>query len=314
MKKQTGQDERGFTMIELLMVAGMLGIVMAAMYSLYISHQQNAYTSDETVEVQQNLRIAVDSISRDLRIAGFLLQTNATGTSPISAGTTSSVISISSGCPSGIITRITPTPSPKTGTASPNTFIVDNDGSVSAFSSNDYVRIIRPVDKTQPGGTDRIYQVAGTPGVNSIMLNTVSGFTDPTNVSFNTGDVICKLTSIATPATATPLPPITIQYYLGNTGTCPTGQLCLMRVDQAGTTNSTTNVIAQNMANNGLQFQYLLDQYPLPNETSAPTVTTLSSIRAVRVTVTGQTAVTVALSNKVPKIRQMETLIKIRNR
>ena len=61
------------------------------------------------------------------------------------------------------------------------------------------------------------------------------------------------------------------------------------------------------MAN--LQFQYLLDGYPLPNETSAPTTTTLGTIRAVRVTVTGQTAATVALSDNKPKTRQMETLI-----
>ena len=229
MKKQTGQDERGFTLVELLIVTVMLGMVMTALYSVYTSHQRTAYTSDETVEVQQNLRIAMDSISRDIRTAGLLLQTGVTGTSPISAGTTASTIFISSGCPSGIITRITPTPSPQTGIASPNTFTVDNDGSVSAFSSNDYVRIIRPVDKTQPGGTDRKYQVSGTPGANSITLKTVTGFTDPIGVNFNTGDVICKLTSSSTPA-----PPITIQYYLGNTGTCPVGQQCLIKVDETG--------------------------------------------------------------------------------
>lgn len=278
---------------------------MTAMYSLYISHQRSAYTSDETVEVQQNLRIAMDSISRDLRNAGFLLQTNSTGTTPISAGTGTATIFISSGCPSGIITRITPSPSPQSGTASPNMFTVDTDGSVSAFSNQDYLRIIRPLDKTQPGGTDRIYQVAGTPGVSSITLNTAAGFPDPIGVNFITGDVICKISSAAAPA-----PPNIIQYSLGNTGTCPTGQLCLMRADE----NGTNNVVAQNMANNGLQFQYLLDQYPLPNETMTPTITELKVIRAVRVTVTGQTAATVALSGNVPKTRQMETLIQIRNR
>jgi prepilin-type N-terminal cleavage/methylation domain-containing protein len=302
MKKQTDRNEHGFTLVELLIVAAMLGMVMTALYSVYVSHQRSAYTSDETVEVQQNLRIAMDSISRDLRTAGLLLKTGVTGTTPISAGTTGSTLFISSGCPSGIITRITPSPSPKTGTASPNTFTVDNDGSVSAFSNNDYVRILRPVDKTQPGGTDRKYQVAGTPGVNSITLNTVTGFPDPTGVNFNTGDVICKIISSA------PTPPNTIQYYLGNTGTCPAGQQCLIRVDETGS----RNVIAQNMAN--LQFQYLLDGYPLPNETSAPTTTTLGTIRAVRVTATGQTATTVALSGNQPKTRQMETLIQLRNR
>ncbi len=276
---------------------------MTALYSVYTSHQRTAYTSDETVEVQQNLRIAMDSISRDIRTAGLLLQTGVTGTSPISAGTTASKIFISSGCPSGIITRITPSPSPQTGAASPNTFTVDNDGSVSAFSGNDYVRIIRPVDKTQPGGTNRIYQVSGTPGVNSITLNTATGYTDPAGVYFYTGDVICRLTSSSTPA-----PPNTIQYYLGNGGTCPAGQQCLVKVDETGQ----NNVIAQNMAD--LQFQYLLDGYPLPNETNAPTTTNLTKIRAVRVTVTGQTAATVALSDNKPKTRQMETLLQLRNR
>jgi prepilin-type N-terminal cleavage/methylation domain-containing protein len=300
MKRQIAHDERGFTLIELLMVAAMLGIVMAAMYSLYLSHQRSAYTSDETVEVQQNLRISMDSISRDLRIAGFLLPGSST---PVSAGTTSATLYLSMGCPSGIITRITPTPSPQDGGASPNTFTVDNDGSASAFSNQDYVRIIRPVDKSEPGGTDRIYQVSGTPGA-SITLATVSGFSDPIGVKFNSGDVICKLTSSTTPA-----PPNTIQYYLGNSGTCPLGQLCLIKVDETGT----TNVVAQNMANNGLQFQYLLDGL-FPNETNAPAATDLKSIRAVRITITGQTAQTVALSNNVPKQRQMESIIQIRNR
>ncbi len=299
MKQQTGQGEHGFSLIELLMVVAMLGIVMGAMYSIYTSHQRNAYTSDETVEVQQNLRIAMDSISRDIRIAGFLLPT---GNTPISSGTTSSTIFISSGCPSGIITRITPSPSPQTGLASSNTFTVDNDGSASAFSNGDYVRIIHPVDKTEPGGTDRIYQVSGNP-VNSITLNMVVGLSTA-GVLFNTGDVICKVSSAATPA-----PPITIEYFLGNGGACPTGQMCLLKTDETG-----TNVIAQNIANNGLQFQYLLDKYPLPNETNTPAATDLSSIRAVRVTITGQTAKTVALSGNVPKQRQMETLIQIRNR
>ena len=301
MEKQTGQGEHGFSLIELLMVVAMLGIVLAAMYSLYISHQRTAYTSDETAEVQQNLLIAMNSISKDIRTAGFLLPA---GNTPISAGTTSSTIYISSGCPSGVITRITPSPSPQIGAVSPNTFTVDNDGSVSAFSDGDYVRIIHSVDKTEPGGTDRIYQVSGNP-VNSITLNTVAPFSEPVGVLFNTGDVICKLSFAATPA-----PPNTIEYYLGNGGTCPTGQMCLMRTDETGT----TNVIAQNIANNGLQFQYLLDKYPLPDETNTPATTDLSAIRAVRITITGQTAATVALSGNVPKQRQMETLIQIRNR
>jgi type IV pilus assembly protein PilW len=304
MKKWTGNSERGFTMIELLVVAAIFGIVLTSLYSLFIVHQRAAYTSDETVEVQQNIRIAIDSITRDIRTAGLLLPP---GNTPISQGT-AGTINISSGCPQSVITRITPAAGTQLGTASPNTFTVDNDGSVSAFNNLDYVRIIRPTNKAEPGGTDIVYQVSGTPAGNSITLKTVTGYPNPTGITFDTGDVICKQNPNYT---LTPVPPnpSTIQYYIGNAAPCPTGQQCLVRVDETGS----INVIAQNMANNGLQLVYLFNRYPLPNESNAPAAADLSAIRAVRVTVTGQTAETVALSGNVPQAREMESLIQLRN-
>jgi prepilin-type N-terminal cleavage/methylation domain-containing protein len=300
-KKMDHCGERGFTLVEMLMVALMLGIVMGAMYSIYISHQRTAYTSDETVEVQQNLRIAIDSISRDIRTAGLLLPP---GSTPISSGT-ATTITLSSGCPTAIITRITPSTPPQLGLAAQNQFAIDSDGSGSSFNDQDYVRVIHPSSRLAPGAINVLYQVHGNP-TNLITLNTISPISGPVpGVNFNTGDVICKLSS-----SITPLAPNTIQYYVGNVGTCPVGQQCLLRVDE----NNTTNVIAQNIANNGLQFQYLLDRYPQPNETNAPASTDLSVVRAVRVTVIGQTVSTVGLSGYIPKTREMETIIQLRNR
>jgi prepilin-type N-terminal cleavage/methylation domain-containing protein len=306
------KKEYGFTLIELLVVSAMLAIVLTAMYSLYTSHQRTAYVSDETVEVQQNLRMAMDSISKDIRLAGLLLPTG-TGNTPVSLGT-AMTITTSSGCVLGVITRITTSPSTvsQAGTSSPNIFTVDNDNSWQAFQQNDYVRIIRPTNRTQPGGTDRVYKVTATPTTNSLTLATVAGYGgDPVGVYFNNGDVICR---VSTNASAAPVaPPNTIQYYVANNtvnSSCPVGQQCLIRIDEKGN----QNIVAQNISPNGLQFQYLLDGYPLPNETNAPASTDLKSIRAVRVTINGQTASTVFLSQNQAKIRQLESLIQIRNR
>ncbi len=309
MKNLSFKTQKGFTLIEILIVAAMVGFVMAAMYSIYSAHQRTAYTSDETVEVQQNIRIALDSISRDIRIAGFLLPR---GSTPISAATPTA-ITIGLSNSGSVISKITPSPSPQLGTASTNSFTVDDDNSWTAFNKDDYVRIFRPLDRTQPkkdtepAGTDRVYKVVSKPTTNNIQLTDVTGG-DPVNVNFITGDLIIKVSSVLSPP-----PPNTIQYVLGDSGTdptCPSGQQCLIRVDE----NGTRNVVAQNLAPNGLQFQYLLDKYPLPNETNAPASTDLIAIRAVRVTITGQTAQTVAFSGNQPKTRQMQTLIQIRNR
>jgi prepilin-type N-terminal cleavage/methylation domain-containing protein len=63
----------GFTLIEVLLVAFMLALVLTSVYSLYSANQRTATMEDEVVDVQQNLRIAVDTLTRDIRHAGFLI-------------------------------------------------------------------------------------------------------------------------------------------------------------------------------------------------------------------------------------------------
>ncbi|WP_316346867.1 prepilin-type N-terminal cleavage/methylation domain-containing protein [Desulfuromonas acetoxidans] len=70
------QNNRGFTLVEMLIVAAILGLVMVAVYSLYINTQRTAYTSEEVVDAQQNLRIAMDTMVADIRMAGFLTSTS----------------------------------------------------------------------------------------------------------------------------------------------------------------------------------------------------------------------------------------------
>jgi prepilin-type N-terminal cleavage/methylation domain-containing protein len=63
----------GFTLVEMLIVVAMMGFTMAAVFSVYLTHQKSAVTEEEVVEVQQNLRVAMDQITHDIGMAGFLV-------------------------------------------------------------------------------------------------------------------------------------------------------------------------------------------------------------------------------------------------
>lgn len=63
--------ERGITLIELMIALGLFSIVSLAAFSVLSSSQRTAVMNDQTVEVQRNARLAMDLISRDIRMAGF---------------------------------------------------------------------------------------------------------------------------------------------------------------------------------------------------------------------------------------------------
>lgn len=65
------KNEMGFTMIELLIALAIAGILLVSIYNLYIS-QSTTYTVQEQVsDMQQNARVAMDIVSRHIRMAGF---------------------------------------------------------------------------------------------------------------------------------------------------------------------------------------------------------------------------------------------------
>jgi type IV pilus assembly protein PilW len=65
------KGNQGFTITELLVAMTIASVVMAAIYSAYIS-QQKAYAVTEAVtDAQQNLRAAMYALETDIRLAGF---------------------------------------------------------------------------------------------------------------------------------------------------------------------------------------------------------------------------------------------------
>lgn len=70
MQAKSILNGKGITLIELMVALVICGIVMGAMYRLFIT-QTRAYTvQDQVAEVQQSVRSAMEILVRDLRMAG----------------------------------------------------------------------------------------------------------------------------------------------------------------------------------------------------------------------------------------------------
>ena len=61
---------RGFTLVEVLVALAMTGIVMTVMFTMFRTSQRSYSTQDQVAEMQQNLRVAMSFVSRDVRMSG----------------------------------------------------------------------------------------------------------------------------------------------------------------------------------------------------------------------------------------------------
>jgi hypothetical protein len=60
----------GFTILEALISTAIMGIIIAAGFTLYLNQQKQWVVQDQIVDAQQNVRVAMDEISRNARMAG----------------------------------------------------------------------------------------------------------------------------------------------------------------------------------------------------------------------------------------------------
>ncbi len=319
MNKASITSLRGFTIIELLMVTVMVGLIIGTIYSLYITHQRSAYIQDEVVEVQQNLRIAMDSMARDIRMAGFLASGNTVSTTSSHESGPSSTAYLSSeyqvpsdklalnggtGLGSSIATVLTAVTALSAPIPVDSVYLPDG---TQKFLVNNAVTVIRQQNKAQPGGTNVAFRVSNVDTANSTITlsGTLSG-------SFIVGDIIIKLADTYDGSTTYPATS-TITYFLAghsDYSDCPAGtdQMCLIRIDSSDSNGA--QVVAQNIAS--VKFSYLMDSDSSTQEYSSPS--SYGKIRAVRVRLFGQTVSTKALSGGTPKIRMLESVIHFRNR
>lgn len=63
--------ERGFSLIELMIAMAMFSVVSLAGFTVLSSGQKSSVMNDEVVKIQQSVRLALELISRDIRMAGY---------------------------------------------------------------------------------------------------------------------------------------------------------------------------------------------------------------------------------------------------
>ena len=65
------RPEAGFTLIEVMSALVILAIAMVAVFSTFTTQQKSFTVQNRVVEMQQNLRQAVEYMTRDIRLAGY---------------------------------------------------------------------------------------------------------------------------------------------------------------------------------------------------------------------------------------------------
>ena len=64
-------NRKGMTLIELLVALTISGILVGGVYRTFVSQQHTFTVQDQIVDMQQNVRLAINRMTRELRMAGF---------------------------------------------------------------------------------------------------------------------------------------------------------------------------------------------------------------------------------------------------
>ncbi len=64
-------DRKGFTLVELLVAMAVVGVVLGAIYGIFISSNRSYHTQDSVAEAQQGVRLGLAFMVRNMRMAGL---------------------------------------------------------------------------------------------------------------------------------------------------------------------------------------------------------------------------------------------------
>jgi len=320
------KDSRAFTLVELLIVSALVGIVMAAVLGLVVTTQRHTYTSEEVVDVQQNLRVALDFMSRDLRMAGFGVADDAfileapqrfgCEDDDDGDGGDGNCLDVSlrfrTLTATGAIARIDAEGGGLT--TDPQVIEVTDKTSVTLLASGDppqYVYLFRPSSRSLL--LDQVLEVVSVDQNADPPTVTLTGFAEA--AILRPGDLVVRVDN----SNNNPLqPPNEIAYRLEKSGSGDDKQHDLIRVVKGADSDEEEN--SQRVARmiTEAHFRYLLDD---GGEVETVAGSDLERIRAIRITLTGATDATrTGSANYIPgqgdnvKTRALSTVVELRNR
>ena len=326
MRTMRLKQQHAFTLVEILIVMALMGIVVIAVMGLEKSSHRTSKTSEEIADVQQNLRIAMSHLSRDLRLAGFLVPAGQTALASapsslcndlnadgdcLDSGESQS-LGIRTAMARGRVARIVSDKEIPSGVApeTPFAFSVATSSMCDLFtkggdSTGDYVTIIRPVDKQPP--LDRIFRVVDKD--RDAPTLTLREFNAP--CQFRAGDLIVWVGSPGTyndtdynPNTGPPTYDYstTVSFSLADDANSSDPYMKVLQRNDGLSGNHTVAGKLRNVA-----FAYLRED--------GSTTGNLDEIVAVRVLITGATDASMTGQKNYSgiKTRQLEQVVKLRN-
>lgn len=140
------QSCRGMTLVEVLVVAAILGVVIMAVMSLFIPTVKSTAVQTELTDVQSNLRLATNRMTDDLLTAGFLIGTEEPIINQSTTAFTIQTRSVSNSF--GIVES----------TSSPDVILTDTD-MIDNFPDGAKIRFINPITAEVIGGTRTVVGV-----------------------------------------------------------------------------------------------------------------------------------------------------------
>jgi len=66
-----GKYQSGFTLVELMVTLVVALVITGAAYASYVVQQRSFTAQDQVAEIQQNVRVGLDMMAREMRMAGF---------------------------------------------------------------------------------------------------------------------------------------------------------------------------------------------------------------------------------------------------
>jgi len=255
---------RGLTLIELLVAMAISAILIAALYRTFIGQHRIYTVQEQVVDMQQNARVAINRMMREIRMAGF---GNVSNLLPLPAFTTFNEFQV----------------------LTLNNIITPSDNKNNVTQSDDQITIIGAFEKistlkTESVGGTNIIQLAGRGSefdteyrkyicIGGLEAHTVTNVVDNT---ITLSDNIANKYSAGTPVYKVKA----ITYRLRWDNKNPNMPV-LTREDN--TDGGGTQVVAENIEN--LQFRYILEDGSESDFPGDP-----SKIRMVKVTVHSRTS------------------------
>jgi prepilin-type N-terminal cleavage/methylation domain-containing protein len=163
----------GFTLVEMIVVMAIMSVVVMAVMSLFIPAQRATVVQTQLADVQSNLRLSIERITKDIRNAGFLVPSN-TAITGYNAATldSSSLVITSRSAVSGRFGSLTD----YAGGSGADEYTLLYEDQVRFFRPGDFVAFLHPLSGNVLGGA--YFKVSATDIPNKTVTIKTSGGSD----------------------------------------------------------------------------------------------------------------------------------------